>query len=244
MDLLIQKDALKVLDNIEIVRIIEASFEILEKTGFIVENPEMLSRLKTFGARVDKNQKITWFDKQLIENFLQKIKHTEWDEKALKFSAEAEIYAGWFLDPEDYSYKEWSEKDLLNYIKTAKTLPDIDGVFMLGCPIREVSPHLQPLYEKLYCWKYGLRGGEAIWETRMCEPIIRMLEIYSNDCKRDIQELYQGTVYIISPLKFGKTEADQVMFFHERGFNTSIKSGGGSLGPATLLLLQVHWQYG
>jgi trimethylamine--corrinoid protein Co-methyltransferase len=108
---------------------------------------------------------------------------------------------------------------------------------MLGCPIAEVAQKLQPLYEKLYCWKYGIRGGEGIWDIALCDPLYRMHEIYAGSLRKEIKDIFHGVVYLISPLKLGKYEAEQAWYFYERGLQTSIQSGGGTLGgtfPVTL----------
>jgi len=228
---------LTILNDHELDSVIETTLKILDKTGFIIENNKILSLLENFGAKVDKINRKVFISKSLMEDFLGKLKHKIWNEVVPKYTAEAEIYNGYFLDPVDNQYKTWTHELLLSYIKLADKLPDINGSYMLGCPISEVPQKLQPLYEKLYCWKYGIRGGEGIWNTELCDPIYKMHEIYAGSLMKDIKDVFHGVVYLISPLKLGSYEAEQVWYFHERGLYTSIRSGGGTLGgtfPVTI----------
>jgi len=230
-------NGLRVLNDNELDSIIETAFRILEKTGFIIENSNILKRLEEFGAEEDKSDHKVFITKALIEGFLKKTKHKKWGETNLKYTAEVEIYNGHFLDPLDNEYKSWTHDLLISYIKIAKRLPGINGAYMLGCPIAEVPQRLQPLYEKLYCWKYGIRGGEGIWETDLCDSIYKMHKIYANSVNKEIKDVFHGVVYLISPLKLAKYEAEQVWFFYERGLQVSIRSGGGTLGgtfPVTI----------
>ena len=227
----------KVLDDRELDMIIETAFKILEHSGCLIEHNEILKRLKRFGATVDFKHQRVYFSKALIESFLSETNRKIWNDTVQEFSAEAEIYTGHFLDPVDNLYKPWNRERLLNTVKLADRLADIKGVYLLGCPIVEVPQKLQTLYEKIYCWKYGLRGGEGIWNTELCEPIYRMHEIYARSAGKEIQDFFHGTVYLISPLKLGRFDAEQFWYFYERGVKVFIRSGGGTLGgtfPVTI----------
>ncbi|OFY65260.1 MAG: hypothetical protein A2Y71_06115 [Bacteroidetes bacterium RBG_13_42_15] len=227
----------RILNENELDLIIETAFKILENTGFIIEHSKILKQLKDFGAVVDQSGQKVFISKALIESFLEKINRKTWNEAMPQYTAESEIYNGYFLDPADNQYKPWTHELLLIYIKLSKKLSDIKGSYMLGCPIAEISQKLQPLYEKLYCWKYGIRGGEGIWDIKLCESIYRMQEIYARSVDKEIQDVFHGIVYLISPLKLGGYEAEQFWYFYERGLKVSIRSGGGTLGgtfPVTM----------
>ncbi len=227
----------KILSDSELDSVIETAFKILEKTGFVIENSKILRLLEKLGARIDESSQKVFISKSLIQDFLGKLNRKVWGETAQVYTSEAEIYNGYFLDPKDSQYKTWTHELLLSYIKLAKKLPNIKGSYMLGCPVAEVPIKMQPLYEKLYCWKYGIRGGEGIWDINLCDSIYRIHEIYAVSAGKQVKDIFNGVVYLISPLKLGGYEAEQVWYFYERGLVTSIRSGGGTLGgtfPVTI----------
>ena len=227
---------LLVLGNKEIEAILGTAFDILGRAGVQVENEKMLCKFAESGADVDFTMQRVLFSRSFLEDFLSTSETTGNKPRDLEFTAGAEIYQGYFLDPEDEQFKEWNEEHLFKFIKTARGLKNITGVYMLGCPVREVNPRLQPLYEKLYCWKYGLDGGSAIWDTSMCDRIYEMYQVYAGETGREICDLFNGTVYVISPLKLGSIEAEQFMYFYSRGLRVGV-GANGSLGggyPVTL----------
>lgn len=227
---------LSVLVLTEIEEILDAAFNILEKTGVLIENTEILTRLGEFGGEVNKENRKVLFSKTFMKSFIEVSQKIDWEDKPVKFSASAEIFQGYFLDPQDDCFKDWTEERLFGYVKLARKLPNISGISMLGCPLTEVSVQLQPLYEKLYCWKYGIQGGSSIWNTNLCPKIYDMWDIMAEESGKDIKDIFNGTVYLISPLKFGRVEAEQFMFFYRKGLATRVGTMG-SLGvtvPVTL----------
>lgn len=227
---------MNVLTQTEIEKILYSAFHILHETGILIENEEILTKLKEFGGEIDTANQKVFFSKSFLERFVSDSIKIDWHERPIKFSAAAEIYQGYFLDPENDSFRDWTEKRLFDYVKLAKTLPHIDGISMLGCPLTEMPVHLQPLYEKLYCWKYGIKGGSSIWNTYLCPKIYDMWEVMAEESGKDIRDIYNGAVYLISPLKFGSVEAEQFMFFYKRGLATHVGTLGslGGTVPVTL----------
>jgi len=229
-------DGIKVLEEDEIKSILEAAFKILEKTGVVVENDEILEKLEEYGGQVTLEEQKVRFSRTFIEDFMNGLQKKEWKAKPIKISAAVEIHNGYYLDPVDDCFKEWTKERFLDYVKVAKNLKNIDSVYMLGCPLKEVEPKLRSLYEKLYCWKYGVVGGEAIWDTKLCPKIYEMWQVYAGETGRDVKELYNGKVYLIPPLRFGKEEAKQLMYFHKKGLYTEVGTMGslGGTVPVTL----------
>ena len=236
MQMVLGCDGIKVLEEDEIKSILEAAFKILEKTGVVVENDEILEKLEEYGGQVTLEEQKVRFSRTFIEDFMNGLQKKEWKAKPIKISAAVEIHNGYYLDPVDDCFKEWTKERFLDYVKVAKNLKNIDSVYMLGCPLKEVEPKLRPLYEKLYCWKYGVVGGEAIWDTKLCPKIYEMWQVYAGETGRDVKELYNGKVYLIPPLRFGKEEAKQLMYFHKKGLYTEVGTMGslGGTVPVTL----------
>jgi trimethylamine--corrinoid protein Co-methyltransferase len=229
-------DGIKVLEEDEIKSILEAAFKILEKTGVVVENDEILEKLGEYGGQVNLEEQKVRFSRIFIENFMNGLQKKEWKTKPIKISAGAEIYEGYYLDPADDCFKEWTQERFFDYLKVAKNLKNINSVYMLGCPLKRIELLLQPLYEKLYCWKYGIGGGEGIWDTKLCSKIYEMWQVYAGETGKDVKEVYNGKVYLIPPLRFGKEEARQFMYFHKKGLYTEVGTMGslGGTVPVTL----------
>lgn len=233
-----------VLSSDEIEQVLQASFTILEKTGVFVENRTILKRLAEFGGVVDWGQSCVRFHPDFLSDFLAATERFEWKERDISFSATAEIYQGWYLDPADGRYKEWTEQRLHDYIRLAKALPYIKRVSILGMPASDWSSHLQPLTEKLFGWKWGVGTGSAIWDISFCPAIYEMWNEWANATGRDVKQIFNGTVYLVSPLKFARTEAEQYVWFWEKGLEVNVGTLG-SLGgttpvtPAGALALQI-----
>jgi trimethylamine--corrinoid protein Co-methyltransferase len=226
----------RVLDDAEIEAVVNGACRMLEKTGVRVENPDILRRLAEFGAQVDGQTMRARFSRSLLDTVLAGAARVDWEDRPVRFSAAAEIYQGYYLDPRDDGFKPWTMQRLLEYVQVARALPHVESVSMLGCPLLETPVLLQPLYEKLYAWKYGIGGGQSIWETRLCPFILDMWQVYADATGTPVADIFNGTVYLISPLKFGSVEAEQFMFFVRAGLRPRV-GALGSLGGTTPVTL-------
>ena len=234
MNLLFGKNGLRTLTEDEITRIIDTAIGLLDRHGVMIDNDRIVQRLADFGGTVTKGNQVHFSENMLRDFLASREKVVLLDEK-VQFSGMAEIYQGYYLDPFTNEYLGWTEERLLNYVKLAKHLPFIGNASMLGCPIRETPVDRQPLYEKYYCWAYDFDGGCAIWETKYCDPIYEMYQIIADEKKQPIGDLFCGAVYLISPLRFLKEEADQFMYFYDRGLRVSVgtNSAMGAQIPVT-----------
>ena len=226
----------RVLSTAEIEAVVEAAYRLLETPGIRVENGEILDRLAGYGAVADRETLQVKFSRRFLEDFIAGSAKVDWDDKPVRFSAAAEIYQGYYLDPRDDQFREWTLERVLEYVKVAKAMPHLDSISMLGLPARDVPALLQPLYEKLYSWKYGISGGQSIWETALCPQIYEMWQIYADSTGKNIKDIFNGTIYMISPLKLGAVEAKQFMFFARKGLATRVGAMGtlGGTMPVTL----------
>lgn len=232
-----------ILSDAEVTAVIDGALRILERTGVRVENAAMLRRLEEHGAATDRGAMVCRFPSGRMADFLAVSERADWQDTPVQYGGHAEIYQGWYLDPDDGRYKPWTEKALLDYARLARALPNVGGVGLLGMPLEGYVRAPQALAEKVFCWKWGLDGGRAIWETALCPKLYQLWNVWANHTGKDIQRLFNGAVYLISPLKFASVEAEQYMWFAERGLEVSVGSLG-SLGgtapvtPAGALALQ------
>lgn len=219
-----------VLSEAEIERVIDQALLLLHRVGVKVENEWILAQLERAGARVSGGA--ARFDPEWTRQFLKDTERVDWSDAPVAFSGCAEIYQGWYLDPEDGARKPWTMERLLRYAALATSLSEVGAASLLGMPAVDGPEGPQPLTEKLVCWKWGLSGGCAIWDTQLCPAIFEMYSSYARALGQDPRALFSGTVYLISPLKFAKEEAAQYEFFARRGWEVSVGSLG-SLGGTT-----------
>jgi trimethylamine:corrinoid methyltransferase-like protein len=107
------------------------------------------------------------------------------------------------------------------YFALARELEHIDGASMLGSRIPGPS-YLEPLYERYYCWKYGASEGSSIYLDEICPYLYELYQIRADSQGVPIQDVFEGTVYLIPPMKVGRHEAYQVQYFKERGLRVGI----------------------
>ncbi|MFH1708283.1 MAG: hypothetical protein ABIF71_10260 [Planctomycetota bacterium] len=56
-------------------------------------------------------------------------------------------------------------------------LENVDCVSLLGSPVEGLDRRMNPLYRRLFCWKYGMaQGGGSIWDSQLC-PFIQEMQI-------------------------------------------------------------------
>lgn len=93
-------NGLKILGESEMSLIIETALKILKNTGFIIENNDILELLEGYGARTDRSGQKVFIRKSLTEEFLLRINRKTRNDLIPYYTAEAEIYNGYFLDEE------------------------------------------------------------------------------------------------------------------------------------------------
>lgn len=207
----------------DIELIVENAYDILAKIGVLVENEELISLLKE--RRPDgifiKNGRVT-IQKSLSERIFLSGLQPSGQDKVPTASSCAEVYEGFYLDPYDGEYKPWTHERLLSYFKLAKKLPGVGKATMLGCPLDGMNFVEKPLYEKLYSFKYDLGGNGSILDTRLCGDLLEIWQIYAQEKGKEVSEVFQGGVYLLTPLKFGHVEADQLMWFYKRNLRVTV----------------------
>ena len=243
---MILSDIAKVIRDDDIPSIIDASIAILEKTGVKIEHDGLLSKLAEHGAIITREEMRVRFPKQMTEDFLAASDKVSWHPIRPKVTAHAGIYQGYYLD-RDNTHKEWTQERILEYAAVARALPNVGGVDMLGYPPAAFNDKRQPLLEKWFCWKYGIHGGNSIWMTELCPLIHEMWQIYADWQQKDAGSLFNGTVYLISPLHFAKEEAEQFIYFFDRGLRVHVGWMGtlGATVPVTIAgALALHFAEG
>ncbi len=231
----LQAGTVNVLSEAEVQAIHAAALRILGETGMWIENEEILRHLEGFGGRVDHVRQRVRYPAAVVERFLSDSDEVDWAAIEPEASASAGVYYGLYHDPESGDLLPWTEERLAGYFALARALEHVGGYSMLGCPFAPV-PQLEPLYEKLYCWKYGGRDSGTIQMDELCPYLYDLFQLRAQQLGRPLADVFHGTAYLVPPLKLGRHEAYQFLYFWKRGLRVHIGDmyAMGATSPVTL----------
>ena len=219
------------LEPAEIDMIHCAALRIMSEVGIRIENDAILTRLADAGGDVDRVAQIARFGPAAVERFLADSNPVDWSAVEPQVSASAGIFLGRYLDPETGEHLPWTVERILTYAKVARHLEHVSGASMLGCPVPDVPNAIHPLYQRYFCWRHGIGSGGSIWDLRLCPYIIEMCEAMGS-----VEEYFRGGVYLSTTLMLPRPEAEQFVYFAERGLHVGIShmSSAGGSAPVTL----------
>jgi trimethylamine--corrinoid protein Co-methyltransferase len=226
----------QVLTNAEISLIIENALRILAEVGVRVPNVRMLDRLAEFGATVDLETQMACFPQALMTRFLDESeRHVPDDRDHITFRAGA--YPQYFMPADSRRVRPHTVETISQMTRLADYLDNIGFVYDgMGVP-DDIPAPIQPLWMRLLVWKYTEKGGcGQVQLTRLCPYAVEMAELMAEREGGKVKDYAFLSIELISPLQFGKEEAEQFIFFWERGLAVhlgQILSSGGT-APATL----------
>lgn len=200
-----------------------------------IQHHGLLHVLAEAGLPVEFNMQRVRFPAHFVENFIDGCEKYNWESSQPWVSASAGVYHSRYHDPLTGELVEWTEERLATYFALARRLEHINTAEMLGCRLPCPAP-LEPLYERLYCWKYGAQEGSSIYLDEICPHLYDLYQIRAEMLGKPIDEVFRGTVYLIPALKLGRHEAYQVAYFRERGLRvgTGNMLALGATAPVTL----------
>jgi trimethylamine--corrinoid protein Co-methyltransferase len=213
--------AYKVLTPAEIDLIHSSALRILSEMGMEIQNQTLLADLEAFGLQVDYDQERVRFPEKIVEKFIADANKYDWESHKPSVGASAGLYHGLFHDPASGELLPWTEERMAYYFALGRHLEHIDGVSMLGCRLPVPAP-LEPLYERYYCWKYGATPGSSIYLDETCPYLFDLYQVRADAQGLPIEDVFDGTVYLVPALKLGRHEAYQVQYFRERGLRVGI----------------------
>jgi len=225
-----------VLEQHEIEQIHNAMLRIVSEVGMKLENDTILTGLAELGASVDREAMIARFAPDVVERLIADSEEFDWNGVKPQISASAGVFLGRYLDPETDQHVPWTAERILAYAKTAHYLEHVSGASMLGCPVPDVPHPIHPLYQRYFCWKHGLGSGGSLWDIRLCPYIWEMCETMGAATGKPASQYFNGSVYPSTTLLLPRTEAEQFVYFAERGLHVGIghmTSAGGS-APVTI----------
>ena len=211
----------KVLSTSEVELIHNSALRILAEMGMEIQNQPLLKELADFGLLVDYQAERVRFPTKIVEQFLYEVDKYDWENHVPQVRSTAGLYHGLFHDPLSGELLPWTEERMAFYFALARKLEHIDGASMLGNRLPGPS-NLEPLYERYYCWKYGASEGSSIYLDEICPYLYELYQIRADSQGVPIQQVFDGTVYLVPPMKLGRHEAYQVQYFKERGLRVGI----------------------
>ena len=225
----------QVLTQAEMDRIHAATLRILAEMGMWIENDRLLQHLEGFGCEVDYARQRARFPAPLVERFIADSDKADWEDREASMSASSGVYRTLYHDPEGGNLVEWTEERLVRYFALARSLSNIGRASMLGCPLPGVPARLEPLYERLYCWKYGADDSGTIHLDELCPYIYELHQVRAEHQRKRVEDVFRGTAYLVPPLKLGRHEAYQYMYFYERGLQVHLGDmyAMGATAPVT-----------
>ena len=207
---------------------------ILEEIGVRVENAALLDRLAAIGGRVHAAESVARFPAGVVEAFLQSVPKIDWTTRRPNLMVRASFYAGEYLDARTGALGPLTEQNVREYLTVARALPNVTGTFLTGCPWCGRAED-EPLYERLYAWKYGSEHSGILYPLESRERLLTLYEAYAQLRKKPVSELFCGGVFMMSPLRFGAEEAAQYLWWQGRGFPIEVShmTTAGLTAPVT-----------
>jgi hypothetical protein len=209
------------LNSDEIGCIHRNALRILAEIGMEVQNQALLRDLAGFGLQVDLQTERVRFPAVVVERFLAEAEKADWSRLVPRVGGSAGVYHGRFHDPQSGDLLPWTEERMAYYFALARRMEHLSGASMLGSRV-PAPAELEPLYERLYSWKYGAVEGGSIYLDELCPYVYEIYQARAAALGKPLAEVFRGTVYLIPPLKLGRHEAAQVAFFRDRGLHVGI----------------------
>jgi len=214
----------------------DSALHILSEMGMEIQSQRLLKVMAEAGLPVNFQTERVWFPIPFMEDFIAQAEKHDWETSQPEVSASAGVYHSLYHDPATDQLVPWSEEKLAFYCALARQMPFVGTASMLGSRIPGTG-WLEPLYERYYSWKHGAQEGSSIWLDELCPYLLELYQARASDVQQPVEDIFQGTVYLVPALKLGKHEAYQVAYF--RDHNLQVQIGGsmltmGASAPVTL----------
>jgi len=217
-------------------RIHAAVLRILEETGVVIENDRLLERLAASGARVVKGEQRVMFSPAYMEKFLAESVRGNAPLGTGKVGGLSAVYYGHYLNPDTNEYEPWDTARVLRYLKIAHHLEHTSPFLSVIVPLSDIPADvLTPFYHYM-TFKFLGRSACGMDDPRWTPCILEMCEAAAAEMNRPMRELFSGYVFLISPLKMGRQEADILEYSTEHGLPLGVghMTSAGGTAPVTL----------
>ena len=243
----------EVLSAAEVQKLHQQTLSILDEVGMLVQNRELLELFASLGARVDLSREVVQFPQAWMERFLAE-SSAEYDAddslevsctlpwgKRREYAGGMECTAGTYpqyLMDFDGRFKPHTLATAADLTRLADALPNINRLGVMGTPSDVPSP-VSPLYMRLVAWKNAekkLSSCGEVRDPRLIPYIFEMGRIVAENKKEPVSRYTFAEVEVLSPLRFGRVEAEIFVKFWKAGLKAGV--GGmpiaGASAPVTL----------
>lgn len=229
---------LKIGSNDDLVRLNDAAWQILERTGFKVYSNRLLQKLDAFGARVDFDTMVARFPRELLEETMDYGLRPEPPEAPVSVPAEYQVGLGevcFFLyDWEKGERRPGTRQDTIDMIRLGDAIPEVRRI---GTPVvsSEIDPRLEVLEAiELLIANTNKGGGTGIRCPEQAKYVVEITRL----CEEhgDPRRFVQTGGCLTSPLTLGERTAQIVEELMDLGYDTfsfsSMPVAGGN-APVT-----------
>ena len=207
---------------------------ILEEIGACIENATLLDALAAIGGVVQTSDNRVRFPASMVESFLHSVPKIDWSTRQPNLMVRASFYAGQYLNARTGALEPLTEELVREYLTLARALPNVNATFLTGCPWHGCAED-EPLYERLYAWKFGADHSGILYPTESREKLLALYEAYAHIRRRSPRDLFHGSVFMMSPLRLSAEEAAQFLWWQSRGFPVELShmTTAGLTAPVT-----------
>lgn len=237
---------MRVLNKKQAQAIHQAALEILERTGFRMENEIARKMLLDAGCRTDQDDWL-YMPSYLIEDALASAPRqiTLYDQKGNRIMplVDSTFYYGtgsdtiFTIDPETRQRRRTVLKDSGNFAKVVDALPNIDFAMSMGNP--EDVP-IEEIYVQVFAEMIRNTNKPICFIADRKEDIKKIHQIASQAAGSE-EELRKRPFLLnyseaISPLRFPSNVIDKLMFCADKGIPVCLPSGCNAGGGAPVTL--------
>jgi len=212
---------------------------VLREVGLKVENAKLLDVLAAIGAEIDGQ--VARFPSGMVEELLAAARE-ETSCEPPRLTVRASVFAGRYLDPATRELTPMDTDRTEAYWGLARALPNVNAMLITGWPWSP-QPELEPLLERFYCWKLGAGPSGILYPAESAEHLLDLYQAYAELKDTTVEDAFVGGVFMQSPLRFSREEADQFEWWWSRGYRVGIAhmTTAGLTGPVTPAgLVTVH----
>ena len=248
----------QILSEREIDKIHSAMVSILSRTGISVEHAALRELFAEYGAEIDHDTERVRFPERVINRFLDETDPSgPYNDPVApdrsccptecyrplcpagnrpSVTVRSGVDLSLYLEPGTNQHVPFTEKSLAGYIKLARLLDSGIVVRLSQLPLDEEVRPTEPLESRLFAWKHGAQESGGFVVTELCPYLLEMVQIKAAALGRSLPEVFCGSVYIISPLRFPKDICEKLLYFHNHGLRLRIGNymTTGGTGPITL----------
>ena len=231
------RSSVSIMTENELERIEAAAKKILAETGLNLQHEEMLEDMGEQGWKVDKKNEKVYFQPEKVEAFLEDSEPIDWSSlPPLRIQGGA--YCSRYLPPDNDTPEMSTVKNSIELTRLGDYLGNIDIMIGMGIP-SDVPRKMVPLWQYFIAWRYAEKtvsnAGGIFY--RECIPYMEEMGNVMAGEKggRAFDHVHVG-LELITPLTFGKHEANVFYDTVKKGMRTSLMSipALGGTGPVTL----------